>query len=86
VSEQLGRKNIIVKIPLWISIWSARLYNAIDKHAIISVEQVLRMQEDKAFGYEEASRDFHYSPVAFEEGIKGEVEEYLNRHVKGRSR
>ncbi|KXG44568.1 NAD-dependent epimerase/dehydratase family protein [Tepidibacillus decaturensis] len=38
VSDTLGRKNIIVKIPLWISILAAKVYNAIDKKAIISVE------------------------------------------------
>lgn len=78
VSEAVGRKNVIIKIPLWFSIISAKIYNAIDKNAIISVEQVLRMQEDKNFSYEAASRDFGYSPVAFHEGIKNEVAEYIH--------
>ncbi|MDN3019194.1 NAD(P)H-binding protein [Paenibacillus sp. BSR1-1] len=77
VSSALNRKNSIVKIPLSLSILAARIYNAMTKNAIISVEQVLRMQEDKDFSYEQASRDFGYSPMPFEEGIKGEVEEYL---------
>lgn len=45
--------------------------------AMISVEQVLRMNEDKVFSHEDASADFGYSPKGFEEGIRGEVEEYL---------
>jgi hypothetical protein len=69
---------VIVKIPLWLSVLSAKIYNWISKNAIISVEQVLRMQEDKDFSYEMAHRDFNYSPVSFEAGIKGEVAEYLN--------
>ncbi len=80
VSKSLGRKNIIVKIPLWASILAARVYNAVDKKAIISVEQVLRMQEDKAFSYEDAMRDFAYSPVSFEDGIVEEVNEYLAKN------
>jgi len=84
VSRTLGRKNIIVKIPLWFSILAARVYNAIDSNAIISVEQVLRMQEDKAFDYEDAIRDFGYSPVSFEDGIVEEVNEYLAKHNSSR--
>jgi nucleoside-diphosphate-sugar epimerase len=83
VSETLGRKNIIVKIPLWFSIVSAKIYNVVSKNAIISVEQVLRMQEDKAFSYEDAINDFNYSPVSFEEGIIAEVEEYIGNRKRG---
>lgn len=77
VSRALGRKNRIVKVPLGLSIFGARVYNALNKKAIISVEQVLRMQEDKAFDYENAAHDFGYSPLSFEEGIREEVQEYL---------
>ena len=80
VSDTLKRKNVIIKIPLWLSIFAARIYNALDKNAIISVEQVLRMQEDKAFGYEDATCDFGYSPISFEDGIIEEVNEYLAKH------
>ncbi|ABI68052.1 NAD-dependent epimerase/dehydratase family protein [Syntrophomonas wolfei] len=86
VSDTLGRKNVIIKIPLWFSILAARVYNALDKNAIISVEQVLRMQEDKAFDYEDAVRDFSYSPVSFEDGIVEEVNEYLARYNSSRTK
>lgn len=82
VSKTLERKNVIVKIPLSISILVAKIYNAINKKAIISVEQVLRMQEDKDFSYESAAKDFNYCPVSFEEGIIGEVKEYINNKVR----
>jgi len=80
VSSALNRRNVIIKIPLWFSILAAKVYNALDKNAVISVEQVLRMQEDKAFGSETAVNDFGYSPVSFQEGIKEEVEEYITRN------
>ncbi|MEG6585033.1 NAD-dependent epimerase/dehydratase family protein [Dendrosporobacter sp. 1207_IL3150] len=78
VSQKLERKNYIVNLPLWFSIISAKIYNKISKNAIISVEQVLRMQEDKDFDYENATKDFGYSPVSFEDGIKEEIKEYLD--------
>jgi nucleoside-diphosphate-sugar epimerase len=39
----------------------------------IKAEQVLRLNEDKSFSYEEAQRDFGFSPLAFEEGIESEL-------------
>jgi uncharacterized protein YbjT (DUF2867 family) len=36
----------------------------------IKAEQVLRLNEDKAFSYEEAQRDFGFSPRSFEDGIE----------------
>ncbi|MDF2801237.1 MAG: nucleoside-diphosphate-sugar epimerase-like protein [Anaerocolumna sp.] len=78
VAQTLESKNIIVKIPLSISMVAAKFYNLINKKAIISVEQVLRMQENKDFSYEAAAMDIDYSPISFEEGIGGETVEYLN--------
>lgn len=84
VSETLERNNTIVKLPLWISILAAKVYNTVNKNAIISVEQVLRMQEDKDFSHYEATKDFGYNPLSFEEGIKLEVEEYLSSKQRGK--
>lgn len=39
----------------------------------VKAEQVLRLNEDKSFGYEEAARDFGFRPLAFEEGIRLEL-------------
>ena len=40
----------------------------------IKAEQILRLNENKSFRYEEATRDFGFSPLSFEEGIKIELE------------
>ncbi|MDB8542317.1 NAD-dependent epimerase/dehydratase family protein [Turicibacter sanguinis] len=82
VSKELGKKTIILHIPMGLSVFAAKIYNAIFKNAIITVEQVLRMQEDKAFSHDLASNDFGYSPYSFEEGIKEEVIEYLESKKK----
>ena len=39
----------------------------------IKAEQVLRLNEDKAFSHAEAAEAFRYSPMAFEQGIRQEV-------------
>lgn len=79
VSRTLARRNVIVKVPLPLSILGAKLYNAVSRTPVISVEQVLRMQEDKAFDFSDAERDFGYAPLSFEEGIVEEVREYMKK-------
>lgn len=39
----------------------------------IKAEQILRLNENKDFNYEEAQSDFGFSPLPFEEGIKSEL-------------
>jgi len=84
VSGNIGRKNIIVKVPLRISITAVKIYNSLTKKALVSVEQIYRMQEDKDFKHDDAEQDFGYSPITFKEGIKEEIKEYLNGRQKER--
>ena len=44
----------------------------------ISVEQVQRMTEDKIFSFEDANKDFGYSPMNFRDGLHREVDEFIN--------
>lgn len=79
IKSNLNSKVRVVSIPFGLSVFAAKVYNALfGKRAIISIEQVLRMQEDKIFSHESATNDFGYNPVSFEEGIQEEVREYLN--------
>jgi nucleoside-diphosphate-sugar epimerase len=41
----------------------------------IKAEQVLRLNEDKHFDYEEAATDFGFAPSSFEKGIRLELEQ-----------
>lgn len=78
VSRALSKRNIYIHIPIHLSIAAAKVYNRVfGKKALVSVEQVMRMNEDKAFSHEPAARDFGYSPVGFQDGIAEEAEEYL---------
>jgi len=78
IKAYLNSSVRIISVPFGLSLLAAKLYNSIfGKRAIISLEQVLRMQEDKVFNHELATKDFGYRPASFEEGIKEEVDEYL---------
>lgn len=78
ILNYLGKKKVIIPIPISISIFAARVYNKLFRQAIITVEQVMRMQEDKAFDHKAALHDFGFDPISFEEGIKEEIDEYLS--------
>jgi uncharacterized protein YbjT (DUF2867 family) len=41
----------------------------------IKAEQIMRLNEDKAFDYGQAERDFGYAPLSFEKGIITEIRE-----------
>lgn len=82
VSSKLNKKTILITLPLKFSVFSAKIYNKITSKALISEEQVLRMQEDKAFSYEKAQKDFGYNPIDFEEGIQEEIQLYLKAKGK----
>ena len=82
VAKNLDKHTIFIPIPLNLSIFLARIYNAVFKRALISVEQVQRMQEDKAYPHDAATLDFGFDPMTFEEGIRIQCEEYKKHRNK----
>src|SRR5690349_8193552 len=51
-----------------------RLFERIRFPFTIKADQVLRLNENEDFSYTEAQKDFGFSPLAFEEGIKLELQ------------
>ena len=74
ISSGLNKKVLFLFIPIKLAILSAKIYNKLFKHAIISVEQVARLQEDKAYSNEKACNLLGWNPCSFEEGILQEIE------------
>lgn len=79
VTKNLNKRTIFIPIPMRLSILLVKVYNMILRRALISVEQVQRMQEDKVFPHIDATHDFGYAPMTFEEGINIQCMEYVNR-------
>jgi nucleoside-diphosphate-sugar epimerase len=69
----LGKKPRIVRLPLEPVRRALELAERARLPLPIHSEQVLRMREDKAYPYEEASRDLGYRPRTFAEGVALEV-------------
>ena len=74
ISGGLNKKVLFLFIPIKLAIFSAKIYNKLFKRAIISVEQVARLQEDKAYPNEKACSLLGWNPRSFEEGILQEIE------------
>ncbi|MBL8089391.1 MAG: NAD(P)H-binding protein [Anaerolineales bacterium] len=70
IANQMNKRIWKIHIPSKPVVGLLTLFEKIRIPFPIKAEQVLRLNEDKAFSYEEASRDFGFSPRSFEEGIK----------------
>lgn len=71
----LDRKVWKVHIPATPIVWGLHLIERLGFRLPIKAEQILRLNEDKAFDFAEATRDFGYNPRSFVEGIRLEIQE-----------
>jgi len=74
-AKALGRRVWIVSLPLWPCRLMLRAYEALVKFPRLKEEQLLRLNEDKAFPHEDATHAFGYKPRDFESGIKTLIKE-----------
>ena len=73
VAGQLQRRMWKVHIPSAPVVSLLKSFERLHIPFPIKAEQVLRLNENKNFSYEQAGRDFGFSPLSFEEGIKLEL-------------
>ena len=74
VGRVLGKKARRLNLPVELVLFLLRLYRMVSGKSVFTEEQVLRLQEDKAFSFKEAEADFAFSSRSFEEGIKMEID------------
>ena len=67
-----GKRAVIVQVPLGPAIGAVRLYEGLASKPRLKVEQLLRLDEDKAFDIGPA-RSLGYSPRSFADGISTEA-------------
>lgn len=70
VASALGKRVWKLRLPYMPIVNFLQFTERIRIRLPIKAEQVLRLNENKAFSYEEAQRDFGFSPRSFEEGIE----------------
>ncbi|MBI3761722.1 MAG: 3-beta hydroxysteroid dehydrogenase, partial [Chloroflexi bacterium] len=73
LSRLLGRRIHKVFIPPWLGLAAARLSRSLPLGPRISPEQILRLEEDKAYDFDPARDDFGYRPLSFFDGALREM-------------
>lgn len=79
ISANLGKKTVFISFPLEIGVLMAKVLKVLTFGRIDYIEKVQRMGEDRSFSHDDATIDFGYNPMSFEEGIKIEVNQYKNK-------
>jgi nucleoside-diphosphate-sugar epimerase len=74
VAKLLGRRVVKLHVPLRLAVLSLGAYNAVRRRSALRVEQLLRLNEDKAFSIDEAKACLGYTPLTFREGIWRELQ------------
>jgi nucleoside-diphosphate-sugar epimerase len=79
ISHHLGKKTTLISVPLILAEFMAKCLKIFTVGKIDYVERVQRMGEDRDFPHKNAAKDFGYSPMPLSEGLKLEIEEYVNK-------
>ena len=77
MAKYLGVRNTFVSVPFPIAYGLAWLLYLATCGKKDFREKVQRLVEPRTFDHSDATNDFGYNPVSFEEGVKREVDEYL---------
>lgn len=81
IALQLGVKNIFINCPYPIAYSGAWLIYVLSLTKIDIREKIQRMVEPRAYPHDEAARDFGYSPVSFNIGVRDEIDMYKARKM-----
>jgi hypothetical protein len=77
IAELLGKKVLKLHIPLSIGALPLQILAKTGIKLPIKAEQILRLNEDKAFAHYEASNDFGYKPTALAVALNEEIIDIL---------
>jgi nucleoside-diphosphate-sugar epimerase len=75
ITKLLGRKVVRVHLPVRPVLFALRVAERARLPLPVKEEQILRLNEDKAFDYDAAARDFGYAPIPFAEGVRRQLSE-----------
>ena len=76
-AQALGRRSRRLHIPAQLVVSLLNFTESLGITLPVKAEQILRLNEDKAFSHAEAREVFGYVPIVFKEGIRNEVALFL---------
>lgn len=82
VEKHLGKPVRPIYLSLNLGVWAAALAeNVLGTKSPVRREQILRLQEDKAYSHDAAQRDLGFFPRSLEVGLQQEVELLRNETI-----
>jgi nucleoside-diphosphate-sugar epimerase len=69
IARRLNRKIILIPLPLGLCLFLARIFEKTTRKPRVTVEQIRRFGEDKAFDIQPARTEIGFNPRPFSEGI-----------------
>ena len=75
VAGLLGKKVMKVHLPVGLIVWTLQRCESIGLKLPLKAEQILRLNEHKAFSHLAAQQDFGYRPRTFRAGMECELKE-----------
>lgn len=69
----VGRRPVLVPLPLPLTIGAVRLYERLARHPRIRAEQLERLAEDKVFDIAAAKQDLDFQPRSLQDGLRSEA-------------
>lgn len=74
IKKALNKSVFIFHIPLWFARFGFYVYKKLNPKTIVNIAMVNRVNKSFTFDYEAAKKDFGYSPMTFEDGVRIQVE------------
>jgi nucleoside-diphosphate-sugar epimerase len=73
ICRLMGKRPPLLHLPARPLVWLLRAAERLSIRPPIRAEQIERLNEHKAFAWDEAARDFGFRPRTFAEGIRREI-------------
>ncbi|MFO7929341.1 MAG: NAD(P)H-binding protein [Candidatus Humimicrobiaceae bacterium] len=70
VKEKTGINFKVRKMPMGLSKFFVNIYSKLSPKPRLNTGQIERLKYDKTYPYDDARKDFGYSPIGFEQGIE----------------
>lgn len=75
----MGKRVILFHLPMTVAKAGVFLYERVAKKPRVTLEQIKRLQEDKAYDTTLAQEELGFYPLSFQEGIKLKVEQLRSK-------
>lgn len=83
IADELGVQRQFISVPLWLAYAGAVALWGLSLGRFDMREKVQRLCEDRVYSHDEATQDFGYDPMPFEDGLRQEVREYKRARASG---